>query len=252
MNVVTGADSPAAIGRASRWLFRFGWLIVRGFFAPFARLRIRGRENFPSTGGFVVAPGAHRSIFDTAVVAVSSRRMLRFMGAESYFKIPVLGWFLRAAGGFPVERAATDREALRVAEAVLRSGEPLVVFPEATRYRGPALQPLKDGAAFMAARADVPIVPIGIGGAERAWPKGARFPKPTRMAIVVGQPIRPTPRTEGERVKRGEIRRLTAELHTSLQSLFEEAQLDAGVRVESPGPMLGAESGGDEEGRHRT
>jgi 1-acyl-sn-glycerol-3-phosphate acyltransferase len=248
VKVVSVAGSPAAISRASRWFFRFGWYVTRCFFAPYSRLRIRGSENFPSSGGFVVAPGAHRSIVDTALVAVSSRRMLRFMGAESYFRIPVLGWFLRAAGGFPVERGATDREALRIAEAVLRSGEPLVVFPEATRYSGPTVQPLKDGAAFLAARAGVPLVPIGIGGAERAWPKGARFLKPTRMALVVGSPILPAKRGDGERVRRSEIQRLTTELRLTLQSLFEQAQIDCGIQQPSPRPVLAPESGGEEAG----
>ena len=189
VNVVSVAGSPAAISRASRWFFRFGWFVIRGFFAPYSRLRIRGSENFPSSGGFVVAPGAHRSIVDTARRGRQLQADASIHGCRIVFHgSRVLGWFLRAAGGFPVERGATDREALRIAEAVLRSGEPLVVFPEATRYSGPTVQPLKDGAAFLAARAGVPLVPIGIGGAERAWPKGARFLKPTRMALVVGQP----------------------------------------------------------------
>jgi 1-acyl-sn-glycerol-3-phosphate acyltransferase len=211
-------------------LFRILTTFFRGLSRLFLRLAIEGRENLPVTGGYVVAPGAHRSIIDTAVVAVTApRTMFRFMGAESYFATPGLGWFLRAMGGFPVERSSTDREALRLAEDVLRSGEPLVIFPESTRFSGPHVQPLKDGAAFIAARAGVPLVPIGIGGGERSWPKGQKLPRPTRMAIIVGKPIYPATRAEGQRVKRSEIRRLTGELQANIQELFDRAQRQAGA-----------------------
>ncbi len=219
-------ESPAEISWLHRVFFRALTTIFRGFSRLYLRLSIEGREHLPREGGYVVAPGAHRSIVDTAVIAVTpANTMFRFMGAESYFATPGLGWFLRATGGFPVERSATDREAMRLAEDVLRSGEPLVIFPEATRYSGPDVQPLKDGAAFIAARAGVPLVPIGIGGAERCWPKGKRLLKPTRMAIIVGEPIYPAARADGERVKRSEIKRLTAELQAALQELFDRAQL---------------------------
>ncbi len=222
--VKLGQRSPAYTTAGNRIFFKVAQLVFRAFSLVYLRLSITGRENFPSSGGFVVAPGAHRSIVDTAVVAVASKRMLRFMGAESYFETPALGWFLRSCGGFPVERGSTDRDAMRVAEEVLRSGEPLVIFPEATRFSGPEVQPLKDGAAFIAARAGVPVVPVGIGGGERSWPKGAKFLKPTKMAIIVGQPIYPERPADGGRVKRSEVKRITAHLHATLQTLFNEAQ----------------------------
>ncbi len=211
--VAQAASSRAAVSRSQRILFRALTTIFRAFSRLYLRLTIEGRENLPATGGYVVAPGAHRSIVDTAVIAVTpANTMFRFMGAENYFNTPGLGWFLRATGGFPVERSTTDREAMRLAEDVLRSGEPLVIFPEATRHSGPEVQPLKDGAAFIAARAGVPLVPIGIGGAERSWPKGKKILKPTRMSIIVGEPIYPAQRADGERVKRSEIKRLTESL----------------------------------------
>ncbi|MFW2381540.1 MAG: lysophospholipid acyltransferase family protein [Acidimicrobiales bacterium] len=222
----TATDASAAsINRGHRVLFRILTTLFRGLSRLFLRLSIEGRENLPRRGGYVVAPGAHRSIIDTAVIAVTPQdTMFRFMGAESYFETPGLGLFLRALGGFPVVRSSTDREAMRLAEDVLRSGEPLVIFPESTRFSGPEVQPLKDGAAFIAARAGVPLVPIGIGGGERAWPKGQKLPRPKRMSIIVGEPIYPTQRAPGERVKRTEVRRLTADLQASLQVLFDRAQ----------------------------
>ena len=193
------------------------------------RVDVSGLPHIPETGGFILAPGGHRSILDTPMAGLASPRVLRFMGAETYFNIPVLGSFLRAMGGFPVERAMTDRLALRLSEEVLRNGEPLVVFPEGTRQEGPIVQPLKEGAAFLACRAEVPIIPVGLGGAERAMPKGARYVKPSKVTIIVGEPIYPPERAEGERVKRSAVRSLSDELRERLQDLFDQAQITAGV-----------------------
>jgi len=208
--------------RAIRTLLR---LAARLYF----RLEVVGRENLPPVGGFILAPGGHRSILDTPMVSLAGPRVLRYMGAETYFNIPGFGWFLRAMGGFPVERSATDRTALRLAEWVLDNGEPLAVFPEGTRQEGPLIQPLKEGAAFMACRTGVPIVPVGVGGSQRALPKGRYLPKPRKVTMVIGRPIYPSSRPEGARVKRSEIRAVSDSLAEQLQELFDEAQIRAGV-----------------------
>ncbi len=214
---------------ASRFVYRSLRAVLLAFSKVWFRIEVIGRDNLPSTGGFIVAPGGHRSILDTPVVALGSGRMLRYMGAEKYFEIPGFGWFLRSVGGFPVERGIADREALRLSEQILEAGHPLVVFPESTRFEGPLVQELKEGAAFMACRTGVPLVPIGIGGAERAFPKGARFLKPTKVTVVIGEPLFPPIREGGGRVKRSQVKALTNELHDTLQKLFDEAQLRAGI-----------------------
>ncbi len=214
---------------ASKRFYRGVRVVFMAFFRSWLRMEVKGEERVPATGGFVLAPGGHRSIIDTGVIAGVTHRMLRYMGAERYFEVPGLGWFLRSVGGFPVERDVTDRAALRLAQGLLEAGEPLVVFPEGTRFSGPTVEPLKEGAAFLACRAGVPIVPVGIGGAERAWPKGGRFIRPSKMALVVGEPIYPPERPDGGRVKRSQIAAMTNDLHQELQRLFDEAQTIAGA-----------------------
>lgn len=228
---VSSLDLSAQIemGKGARWFYRWFRVFALGLFKGWTRLSIEGVENVPPSGGFIFAPGGHRSLIDTPAAAVASPRLLRFMGAEKYFSAPGVGWALQAVGGFPVERSAADRASMRVAEELLRRGEPLVIFPEATRFEGPTVQPLKEGAAFLAARAGVPIVPVGFGGGERAWPKGKKLIRPKKMVIVIGKPLYPPERPAGGRVKRSKIKALTAELHTSLQSLFDEASSKAGV-----------------------
>ncbi len=220
------------MGRAARMTYRLLRLLLTAVSKLWFRVTVTGIENVPATGGFILAPGGHRSILDTPLAALASPRVLRYMGAENYFAIPGLGFFLRSMGGFPVERSMTDRAALRVAESVLCRGEPLVVFPEGTRQHGPVIAEMREGASFLACRTGVPIVPVGIGGAARAMPKGARVPRPRRIAVVVGAPIHPPLRGDGSgggRVKRSAIRGLTEDVRADLQVLFDEAQRRANV-----------------------
>ncbi|MEM8924093.1 MAG: lysophospholipid acyltransferase family protein [Actinomycetota bacterium] len=236
MNAVPAdrTDSDVADGHislelegAARVTYRVLRTLLRTVCRIWFRFDVVGREHLPATGGFVLAPGAHRSIIDTPMVSLAGPRVLRYMGAESYFNIPVFGWFLRAMGGFPVERSATDRQAMRLAEWILSNGEPLAVFPESTRGEGPIVGELKEGAAFLACRTGVPIVPVGIGGGQRALPKGQNVAWPRKITMVIGEPLYP-PAKEG-RVKRSQVKGLTAELHERLQVVFDEAQIRAGV-----------------------
>jgi 1-acyl-sn-glycerol-3-phosphate acyltransferase len=84
------------------------------------------------------------------------------------------------------------------------------------------------GPAFLALRANVPIVPVGIGGTERSMPVGAKWVRPVRVAVVVGKPIWPPPRPGVERVPRRMTDELTARLRDGLQSVFDQARALAG------------------------
>ena len=102
-----------------------------------------------------------------------------------------LGRFVSMLGAFPVHRGTADRESLRTCLEVLENGEPLVMFPEGTRRSGDTVEDLFDGPAYVAARAGVPLVPVGIGGSDEAMPVGAKFIKPHKVVLVVGEPIAP-------------------------------------------------------------
>src|SRR5947207_15446187 len=148
------------------------------------------------------------------------------MGKDPLWKARLPAWMLSALGGFPVTRGTADREALRRCLDVLEAGEPLVVFPEGERKSGPVVAPLFEGAAYLAGRAGVPVVPMGIGGSERVMPKGARFIRPRKVAVVIGPPL--WVETSGGRASRAAIHDLTARLHDELQRVFDVAQIRAG------------------------
>jgi 1-acyl-sn-glycerol-3-phosphate acyltransferase len=198
--------------------------LITGTTRLITRMSVEGKENVPKTGGFVLAP-VHRSYIDTPIAAVVTRRRLRYMAKDSMWNNRTFGWLVSSVGGFPVSRGTTDIEALKRCFLLLQQGEPIVMFPEGERKSGPIVQPLFDGAAYVAARGKVPIIPVGIGGSERVMPRHARFIHPHKVKVVIGKPIHPVVGDNG-RAPRTEVKRLTAELHAELQRLFDKAEAD--------------------------
>ncbi|HWG74375.1 MAG TPA: lysophospholipid acyltransferase family protein [Acidimicrobiales bacterium] len=211
-----------------RW-YAVARALVAGFCAVFWRVSVTGAEHVPNEGPFVLAP-VHRSYVDTLFCGCVTRRRLRFMGKDSLWNHTWSGRLVSSLGAFPVHRGSVDREALRASEEAIRNGEPVVIYPEGERKSGPMVHPLRDGAAFVAARTGVPIVPVAIGGSEWAMPKGARFFRPVKVAIAVGPPIPAPARAEGARVPRRHVAEVSDALHAELQRLFDQALTDAGRR----------------------
>lgn len=208
------------------WWSRAVYSMLRAAAALFARcyfrLEVIGAERVPPSGGFVFAP-VHRSNLDFAVPAMTTRRMVRWMAKDSIFVGGPIDRFLRAMGAFPVHRSGPDRAALRTCLELLRAGEPVVMFPEGRRKEGETLEDLFDGPAFVACRERVPIVPVGIGGSDRAMPIGSKLIRPRKIVVIVGEPIYPDVPPTG-RVPRPKVHALTEQLRERIQDLYDEAR----------------------------
>jgi len=208
-------------------LYRVVWAAIWVATKLLWRLGIDGRENVPVEGAFVLAP-VHRSFIDFGLTCQITHRRMRYMGKDSLWKVPGLRWLISALGAYPVHRGGADREALRRTIEVLEGGEPVVIFPEGTRRFGPKVENLFEGAAYVATKMGVPIVPVGIGGSEQALPKGKKLPRPVKLTVVVGEPLTP-PATDGGRTSRRAVHELTLQLRDEVQRLFDAAQEKAGV-----------------------
>ena len=136
-------------------------------------------------------------MMDIPFAALVTRRRIRFMGKASLFEVPVLGTLFTCARRL-LGRARRHRPqgGARVGGDA-RHGEVLCVYPEGTRQNGRKIQPLQPGAAYFALRSGVPIVPVGIAGAEEILrAKSDPIPRFGRVTIVVGAPIVPEARDE--------------------------------------------------------
>jgi 1-acyl-sn-glycerol-3-phosphate acyltransferase len=246
-NPPAGTAQPewdAPISRGQRSLYLLIRAVAQVVFRLYFRLQVEGVRNLPPSGAYILAP-VHRSNLDAVLVQAITRRQVRLMGKDSLWKAGRFwAWLLTALGGFPVARGTADRASLRAAQRMLERGEPLVLFPEGTRQFGPHVQPLFDGPAFLANRTGVPIIPVGIGGSESAMGKGAKIPKPKKIVFVFGAPMLPPERESGSRVPRRQVQLTTAELHTKVQEVFDEAQRRSGQAVpEHPDRAAAREDG---------
>jgi putative phosphoserine phosphatase/1-acylglycerol-3-phosphate O-acyltransferase len=174
---------------------------VRKLSFPYARFDITGVENVPQRGPVLLASN-HRSYFDVAALALVARdigRPVRFLGKKEIFDAPVVGMIARAIGGIPVDRGSGSAASLRAAESALKAGEVVIVLPQGTIPRGydffdPVLHG-KTGTARLAASTGATVVPVGIWGTEKVWPRSARVPdftlvrNPPKVTVRVGRPV---------------------------------------------------------------
>ncbi len=168
---------------------------------PYARFTITGTENIPADGAAILC-GNHRSYFDIAAISLAvakTGRAVRFLGKKEVFDAPVIGPMATALGGIRVERGSGSDAPLQAASDALIAGDLVAIMPQGTIPRGRAFfdPELKGrwGAARLAAIANTPIVPIGIWGTEKVWPRNAKLPNitnvtaPPEVIITVGQPM---------------------------------------------------------------
>jgi putative phosphoserine phosphatase/1-acylglycerol-3-phosphate O-acyltransferase len=183
-------------------LQRLALSFTHPLFFPYAKFDISGLEHIPASGGAIIA-GNHRSYFDTAAIAMAiarTDRTVRFLGKKEVFDAPVIGQIAAAMGGIRVDRGTGSDEPLQAAAEALERGDLVAIMPQGTIPRGPAFfEPKLQGrwgAARLAAMTGVPVIPVGLWGTERVWPRSSRVPHvwnvvdPPLVTVRVGPPAR--------------------------------------------------------------
>ncbi len=164
-------------------LYKLAHFIFGIFFKIFYRWRIYGREHIPKQGPFIICSN-HINWFDPVVVgcAVSRRLKVHFMAKHELFHSRFVAYFLRKGGAYPVNRKIADHSAIRRSFQLLSENQVLGLFPEGTRSKTGRLQKPQHGAALIAGRDRVPIVPVAIEGPYRIFrPLPVRFGAPFRL-----------------------------------------------------------------------
>jgi 1-acyl-sn-glycerol-3-phosphate acyltransferase len=168
----------------------------RVFGSIMGRVKATGAINDIPREGPVILAANHASNLDAVVIGSwlipTLGRRIHWLGKKELFAWPIIGWTAANGGVHPVDRGAADIEAFRLATRILDEGQILFVFPEGTRSPDGSLQEARDGIAVLAMRTGAPIVPIGIAGSNRVWPKGQKVPHPGgHVRIRVGKPFQP-------------------------------------------------------------
>jgi 1-acyl-sn-glycerol-3-phosphate acyltransferase len=156
------------------------------YMLPYHRLELAGGDNIPPRGPVLVVLN-HASLLDVpALMVLDPFPDTATVVKVEMFRMPVVGWFLRRWGAIPVERDGRDSGSVRRMLGVLRAGGALAVAAEGTRTRSGRLEAINPVLARIAASADVPILPVGIGGSFAALPAGAFVPRPEKIVVRVG------------------------------------------------------------------
>jgi 1-acyl-sn-glycerol-3-phosphate acyltransferase len=155
------------------------------------RVKVEGLENLAPEASYVFASN-HLSYMDTPVILTHIPADFRFMAKDGLFKIPLLGTHLGQAGHIPVPRhdprAAVKTMAL-AADTIRRRNISLLIFPEGGRSADGVLQAFKDGAAYIAIKAGVPVVPLGISGTREILAMHSATFHRGHVTLRIGEPI---------------------------------------------------------------
>jgi len=248
--VKTTDPDKAPFADVARGTLRGRWFvlvraIVLVVLRPTIGLRIEGLEHVPASGPVLVICN-HLHNADPVLISASFPRPLHFMAKRELFQIPVIGWVIRGVGAFPVDRGKADRAALRRAEAALKQGIAVGMFPEGTRSVSRSLQRALPGAALVALRAQVPILPLVITGSERLPGNGAKARRAAGLAdrdpghqgvrVRIGQPFHlPSPPGSGRLSSEAAIELMMAEVARLLPPDYRGVYAPAAGCATGPG-----------------
>ncbi len=153
--------------------------IIKCYYSIVFRVKIEGIENIPTDDAFVICAN-HKSLHDPPMLGTCLPIKLRYMAKEELFKNKLFGGILRALGAFPIKRGKSDVGALRAAMKMLAAGEKVGIFPEGGRSKDGHLKKGKPGAALVAVKAGVNVLPVGIDGSYKLF---------SRITVRIGEMI---------------------------------------------------------------
>jgi 1-acyl-sn-glycerol-3-phosphate acyltransferase len=191
-----------------------------------SKLTVRGAENLYKQEVAVFASN-HTSYMDTPVVFASLPLQFRILAKKELWPIPFIGWYLNRSGQIPIDTVnpRATLSSLGAGAKALRAGMPLFVFPEGGRTSDGELRPFLSGAAYLAIRAQVPLVPIALNGVYDLLPIHTRHFYPGELIFSVGEPIE----TKGMTIRQTDA--LTERLRIAISDLRDHSELNGAEEV---------------------
>jgi len=218
----TAALIASLVARTGRTQHRIARLWARlGVSIAGGSLTVRGLQNLPSPRAAVYAAN-HTSYMDIPVIFSSLPFQFRILAKKGLWQWPFIGWYLNRSGQIPInaDNPHAALSSLGAGVKALRAGMPLFVFPEGSRTPDGQLKDFLSGAAFLAIRAQVPLVPIALTGVYPLLPIHTRHFYPGPMNLTIGTPIPTTGLTMRQ------VDELTAKLRAAIASLLETDQVN--------------------------
>ena len=189
------------------------WLLVSPVLHTYFRIKIYGAEKVPQSGG-LVAVSNHASYLDPPLLSNCVRRPVAFMAKEELFKTPGLKQAIELYGAYPVKRSTGDRAALRAAIEAIESGWIAAIFLQGTRSDDAKISAPKPGAAWIAAKTKVPLLPVSLWGTQKVISKSFPFLKPVPITVRIGDIIEPPAST-----KKADLQAVTEQCAKAINTL---------------------------------
>ncbi len=165
------------------------WFLFRVLACLLFRFRIDRVQVFPKTGGVIVAAN-HASYLDIPLLGCAIRRRVCFIGRANLFPNRFLSWVLQRLGWIPLKTNRLDRKAFGVALAHLKSGTPVVIFPEGSRTEDGQLQPGRPGIGYLVEESQCQVIPAYISGTFKVLPVRAKRPRLLPVSVSFGESVR--------------------------------------------------------------
>ncbi|MFT4512786.1 MAG: 1-acyl-sn-glycerol-3-phosphate acyltransferase [Planctomycetota bacterium] len=169
----------------------FWWTVSRFLVLVFSkvwfRIRCEGVDKLPKEGGVLLVAN-HSSYLDPGMVGITATRWVGFLAQAGLASLAPCRWWLSQVGVTLIDRDAPSKQAMRLISDCLKAGEVVGLFPEGTRSKDGSVDVFKGGVEFLVRRTKTTVVPIGIDGSHRAYPRGAWFPRPRKIVVRYGEP----------------------------------------------------------------
>ena len=170
-------------------VYRLGWIFFRALYRFYFGWRVFNPERVPLTGPVILASN-HASFLDPPLVGAGVTRAINYLARESLFRFPVLGWVLHRWQAVPVDREGGGAKGLKAILDRLLNGGAIILFPEGTRTRDGKMHPARSGIGLTVIKSDAPVVPVRVFGTYQAFGRHLRFPRPRRVGVKYGKPMR--------------------------------------------------------------
>lgn len=191
------------------------WSVVNPLFLAYFQGKIYGAENVPGQGALLVVSN-HASNFDPPLLSNCVRRPVAYMAKEELFQVPVFKQAIELYGAYPVKRGGGDRSAIKSALRRLERGWAVGVFLQGTRTKDARIPSPKLGAALIAAKAQVPLLPVSLWGTQDVFVKGKKAPQSVPVTVRIGETIAPP-----ESSDRAELRAVTQACTDAIHALHD-------------------------------
>jgi len=169
-------------------LYTAAHIALNPIFKILFRWEVKGKENIPQKGGVILA-AHHESYLDPLIAGTASPRQVYFLAREELFQLGFFSWLIKRVNSIPISREQLQLGTLKKSLEILKSGKVLLLFPEGTRSPAGIIRKGEKGVGLIAAKSNVPVIPVLIKGSGHAFPKNSKKITTHKISVIFGRPL---------------------------------------------------------------